>query len=76
MPCSRSRISAAPVKMTVSMVRLLMICITELNQLDFRFGLNFAMRNHLDGHRRQSFASRHELGDIVDDHVLDVGHAD
>ena len=40
-PCSRSRISAAPVRITVIMVRLLMICITEVNQLDFKFGLNF-----------------------------------
>ena len=40
-PCSRSRISAAPVRITVIMVRLLMICITAVNQLDFIFGLNF-----------------------------------
>ena len=33
---------AAPVRITVSMVRLLITCITEENQLDFRFGLNFA----------------------------------
>ena len=41
--------SAAPVKITVSMVRLLMICITEENQLDFRFGLNFARVTILTG---------------------------
>ena len=46
-PCSRSRMSAAPVRITVIMVRLLMICITEVNQLDFKFGLNFACDNHL-----------------------------
>ena len=49
MPSSRSRMSAAPVKMMVSMVRLLIICITELNQLDLRFGLNLATVTSLMG---------------------------
>ena len=48
-PCSRSRMSAAPVSMTVIMVRLLTICITEVNQLDFKFGLNFACVTTLTG---------------------------
>ena len=74
-PCSRSRMSAAPVSMTVIMVRLLMICITEVNQLDFKFGLNFARVTTLTGTPIQSFASRDELRHIVDDDVLDVGHA-
>ena len=41
--------SAAPVRITVIMVRLLMICITEVNQLDFKFGLNFARVTTLTG---------------------------
>ena len=36
--------------------------------------IELCMRNHLDQSTRQSFPSRHELGHIVDDHVLDVGH--
>ena len=42
MPCSRSRMSAAPVRITANNVRWLMICITEVTQLEFKFGLNFA----------------------------------
>ena len=42
MPCSRSRISAAPVRITVSMVTLLITCMTEVNQPELRFGLNLA----------------------------------
>ena len=49
MPCSRSRMSAAPVSITVIMVRLLMICITEVNQLVLKFGLNFARVTTLTG---------------------------
>ena len=41
--------SAAPVRITVSMVRLLITCITEENQLDFKFGLNFARTTILTG---------------------------
>ena len=48
-PCSRSRISAAPVRMTVSIVRLLITCITDENQLDLRLGLNFARVTILTG---------------------------
>ena len=33
-PCSRSRISAAPVRITVSIVTLLITCITEVNQAE------------------------------------------
>ena len=39
-PCSRSRISAAPARMTASMVMLSMIFMTPPNQTPFRFGLN------------------------------------
>ncbi len=40
-PCSRSRISAAPVNKTASSVIILTSCITPRNHLDCRFGLNF-----------------------------------
>ena len=63
--------SAAPTRMTATIARLLMTPIAELNQLDFKFGLNFA---HLDRRTRQSVASRDELGHISDDDILDVGH--
>ena len=48
-PCSRSRISAAPVRRTDRMVTLLMTCITALNQLESRFGLNMARTTRLIG---------------------------
>jgi hypothetical protein len=48
-PCLRSRISAEPVRITVNIVRLLIICITEVNQLDFKFGLNFTRVTILTG---------------------------
>ena len=38
-PCSRSRMRAAPVRMTESMVTLLITCITAMNQPDLRLGL-------------------------------------
>jgi len=41
-PCSRSRISAAPVSRMPSMVTLLMIALIAANQLACRFGLNIA----------------------------------
>lgn len=41
-PCSRSRISAAPVRMMDSMVMLLISSITEPNQTELRFGLKRA----------------------------------
>jgi hypothetical protein len=53
------------------MVRLLITCITEENQLDFKFGLNFARTTVLTG----ALASGDELCDVVDDDVLDVGLA-
>ena len=43
-PCSRSRISAAPVRMIDSMVTLLMISISAPNQDCSRLGLNRARR--------------------------------
>ena len=43
MPCSRSRIRAAPVRMIDSMVTWLMISITPPEQMPFGLGLNFAM---------------------------------
>ena len=48
-PCSLSRIKAAPVKITDSMVILLMICITDVNHSDFRFGLNMTRNTKLTG---------------------------
>jgi hypothetical protein len=39
-PCSRSRISAAPDRMIASMVTLLMIDITEVNHAVVMLGLN------------------------------------
>ena len=48
-PCSRSRMSAAPVRITVSMVTLLTTCMTEVNQLEYRFGLNLARITTLAG---------------------------
>jgi hypothetical protein len=60
--------SAAPVRITVSRVRLLMTCITEENQLDFRFGLNLARTPILTGTSRP----REENGDVSDDDVLDI----
>ena len=74
-PCSRSRISAAPVSITANIVILLIICITEVNQADFKFGLNFTLRHHFDRLTAPSFASSYELCHIVDDNVLDVSHA-
>ena len=38
-PCSRSRMTAAPARIIDSMVTLLMICMMAVNQLDSRFGL-------------------------------------
>ena len=41
-PCSRSRISAAPVSRMPSMVTLLMMALIAANQLASRLGLNMA----------------------------------
>ena len=52
-----------------------MICITDVNQLDFKFGLNFAWITTLARVPISSFASGDELRHIVIDNVLDVSHA-
>ena len=57
-PCSRSRMSAAPVSITVIIVRLLTICITEVNQLDFKFGLTLVLDHYFDQQTNSSFASQ------------------
>ena len=41
-PCSRSRITAAPLRIMASMVTLLTICMTDMNQADSILGLYFA----------------------------------
>jgi hypothetical protein len=51
-----------------------MICITDVNQLDFKFGLNFAS-NHLGQCSDSCFASGDELRHIIIDNILDVSHA-
>jgi hypothetical protein len=48
-PCSRSRIRAAPVRMMDSMVTLLMICISEPNQVLFSSGLKRARSDSSTG---------------------------
>ena len=48
-PCSRSRISAAPVRMTVSSVIWLMTCVIAENHEVLRFGLNAARTTRLIG---------------------------
>ena len=48
-PCSRSRISAAPVRMMESMVTLLMICISAPNQILFSPGLKRARSSSATG---------------------------
>ena len=48
-PCSRSRMRAAPVRITASMVMLLTTCMTEENQFAYRFGLNLARITTLTG---------------------------
>ena len=48
-PCSRSRISAAPVRMTVSIVIWLMTCVIAENHAVLRFGLNAARTTRLIG---------------------------
>ena len=57
-PCSRSRTTAAPARMIASMVILLMIPITLVNQAVVRFGLN-AIRT-IEIHRRQRTPSAWE----------------
>ena len=48
-PCSRSRISAAPVRITVSSVIWLMTCVMAENQAVFKLGLNLARTTRLIG---------------------------
>ena len=74
-PCSRSRMSAAPVRITVSMVMLLTTCMTEENQLEYRFGLNLARITTLTGCAHRTFAAGLELGHLLRDDVLDVDGA-
>ena len=50
-PCSRSRISAAPVRMIDSMVMLLMTSITAPNQDLFSFGLKRTRSGQIDRRR-------------------------
>ena len=47
-PCSRSRIKAAPVKMIDSMVILLMICITEVNHSVLQVGIEHDADHEID----------------------------
>ena len=39
-PCSRSRMTAAPTSTTARMVMLLITCMIDVNHLDVLFGLN------------------------------------
>ena len=48
-PCSRSRIKAAPVSSTERIVMLFMTCITEVNHRESPFGLNLALIARLMG---------------------------
>ena len=52
-----------------------MICITDVNQLDFKFGLNFAWITTLASAAMSAFASGNELRHIIIDNILDVSHA-
>ena len=52
-PCSRSRTTAAPARMIASMVMLLMMPITLVNQAVVRFGLNAIRDIEIDRRRRR-----------------------
>ena len=71
-PCSRSRIRAAPVRMTERMVMFLITCMTEVNHSDWEFGLNFAVITTLMGRTLcPSFALR-EAQNLPYDDVLQI----
>ena len=76
MPCSRSRITAAPVSTTVSSVIWLMIATTLLNHDETAFGLNSLRTTRLTGGAGDLLGAVQERRDAIVDDVPDVAGAD
>ena len=74
-PCSRSRITAAPPRMIASMVTLSMICMTARNQLEWRFGLYMARICRLTGAPALPSARPTNVSELGVDDALDVAGA-
>jgi hypothetical protein len=71
-PCSRSRISAAPVRMMDSSVMWLMICTTEPNQALSSAGLKRARNARSTGGTVGAAVTFDELIDFTGEDLLDV----
>ncbi len=74
-PCSRSRISAAPVRMMESMVTLLMICITPPNHILLSEGLKRARTSSATGGAGRRAVALHEFVDLGQHNLLDIAVA-
>ncbi len=71
-PCSRSRTIAAPARMMASMVTLLMMPMTLVNQAVVTFGLNAIRTSRLTGRQRRAFGMREEVRDLGSDDLLRI----
>ncbi len=74
-PCSRSRISAAPVRMMDNSVMWLMICTTEPNQALSRAGLKRARNARSTGWRVGAAVTLDELIDFAGEDLLYIATA-
>ena len=76
MPCSRSRTIAAPARMIASIVTLLMIPITLVNQADVRFGLKAMRTSRSTGAGGTASRAGQKVFDLLGDDLLGVAGAD
>ena len=72
MPCSRSRIRAAPARMTDSMVMLSMIFITPPNQIPLSVRVELHADDERDDRRGVGAPALDEAADLAGHDVLDV----
>ena len=71
-PCSRSRTTAAPARMIASMVMLLMIAITLVNQAVVRLGLNAMRTSRIHRRQRDTLRMGDEIRDLGGDDLLRI----
>ena len=74
-PCSRSRMTAAPERISDSMVMLPTICITAMNQLGLQVGIEFRAHRTSDRQRRSALAAAGEVGELALQNAGDVARA-